>query len=76
MRVEPKVVGTIKGQGDTEDRSGLMVPVVISGTFAEPKFRPDLKSAVTQDIKGMLKDDDPESVTEKAKGLIKGLLGD
>ena len=76
MRVEPKVVGTIKGQGDTEDRSGLMVPVVVSGTFAEPKFRPDLKSAVTQDIKGMLKDDDPESVTEKAKGLIKGLLGD
>ncbi len=75
MRVEPKVVGTIKGQGDTQDRSGLMVPVVVSGTFAEPKFRPDLKSTVTQEIKGLLKDDDPESGTEKAKGLLKGILG-
>jgi AsmA protein len=75
MRVEPKVVGTIKGQGDTQDRSGLMVPVVVSGTFAEPKFRPDLKSAITQDIKGLLKDDDPQSADEKPKGLLKGILG-
>lgn len=85
MRVEPKVVGTIKGQGDTTQRSGLMVPVVVSGTFAKPKFRPDLKSAVTEDIKekilgsddagGLLKDDDPKSGSGKAKNLIKGLLG-
>jgi AsmA protein len=85
MRVQPKVVATIKGQGDTSQRSGLMVPVVISGSFARPKFRPDLKSAVTEDIKakilgsedkkGVLKDDDPESASGKAKGLIKGLLG-
>ena len=45
MRVEPKVVNTIQGQGDSSQRSGLMVPVVITGTFAKPKFRPDLKSA-------------------------------
>ena len=85
MRVEPKVVSTIQGQGDTSQRSGLMVPVVVSGTFAKPKFRPDLKSAVTEDIKKkilgsddakkLLGDDDPESDSGKAKGLIKGLLG-
>jgi AsmA protein len=33
FRVEPKVVGSIKGQGDTEDRAGVMVPVLVTGTF-------------------------------------------
>jgi AsmA protein len=85
MRVEPKVVSTIQGQGDSSQRSGLMVPVVITGTFAKPKFRPDLKSAATQELKQkilgseegqkLLEDDDPESDTGKVKSLIKGLLG-
>ncbi|NIS61158.1 MAG: AsmA family protein [Proteobacteria bacterium] len=48
-RVEPKFVGTLKGQGDTKLRSGLMVPVVISGTFSDPKFRPDLSGIVKGD---------------------------
>ncbi|MCP4116567.1 MAG: AsmA family protein [Desulfobacteraceae bacterium] len=46
MRVEPKFVATLKGQGDTEERAGIMVPVLISGTFARPRFSPDLKSMV------------------------------
>jgi AsmA protein len=84
MRVEPKVVGSIKGQGDKSKHSGLMVPVVVSGTFAQPKFRPDLKSAATQELKQkilgseegkkLLEDDDPTSDKGKAKSLIKGLL--
>jgi len=41
FRVEPKFVATLKGQGDTEQRSGLMVPVLITGSFASPKIRPD-----------------------------------
>jgi len=84
MRVEPKVVGSIKGQGDKSKHSGLMVPVVISGTFAQPKFRPDLKSAAMQELKQkilgseegkkLLEDDDPTSDKGKVKSLIKGLL--
>jgi AsmA protein len=50
MRVEPKFVATLVGQGDTQQRSGLMVPVIISGTFAKPKFKPDLKSMLTQQL--------------------------
>lgn len=46
MRVDPKFVATLKGQGDTEDRSGLMVPLLVTGTFASPKIRPDLKGMV------------------------------
>ena len=43
FRVEPKFVATIKGQRDTKQRSGIMVPVLVTGTFSEPKFRPDLE---------------------------------
>jgi AsmA protein len=50
FRVEPKFVGTLKGQGDTKERSGIMVPVLISGSFASPKFRPDLEGLLKQKI--------------------------
>ncbi len=46
FRVKPKVVGTLKGQGDTEKRSGLMVPVIVEGTFQKPEFRPDMEGVI------------------------------
>jgi AsmA protein len=46
LRIEPKFVATLKGQGDTEQRSGLMVPLLITGTFTSPKIRPDLKGMI------------------------------
>lgn len=46
VRVEPKFVATLKGQGDTKARSGVMVPVLITGNFASPKIRPDLKGLI------------------------------
>ncbi|MEA3241051.1 MAG: AsmA family protein, partial [Pseudomonadota bacterium] len=62
FRIKPKVVGTIKGQGDTRERSGLMVPLVVSGTFSSPKIRPDLQ--------GMIGNGVPE--TEELKKMISG----
>ncbi|MCD4743270.1 MAG: AsmA family protein [Desulfobacteraceae bacterium] len=50
LRVDPKFVATLKGQGDTKERSGLMVPVNITGTFDSPKIRPDLKGIVSGDL--------------------------
>jgi len=52
FRVNPKFVATLKGQGDKGERSGIMVPLLIGGTFSSPKFRPDLKGIITQVIKG------------------------
>jgi AsmA protein len=82
FRVEPKVVATIKGQGDAEERSGLMVPVLVSGTFSDPQFAPDLagmaKKQLEQTILGTGKGDKPmdkEGLEEAAKGALKGLLG-
>lgn len=90
FRVEPKFVGTIKGQGDTTQSAGITVPVLVTGNFSSPKFRPDLESMLKQTLeKGVTdpselmkllpgqttQEGEPESLEEKAKGLLKGLFG-
>ena len=64
MRVDPKFVATLKGQGDPEDRSGLMVPLLVTGTFASPKIRPDLKGMVGLGEKGL----DPDTLKKQVLG--------
>jgi AsmA protein len=86
FRVDPQAVATIKGQGDTAKRSGIMVPVLVSGTFSDPKFRPDLSAAAKQriekeifeskEVKKILKKEELKPLEQKAKGLLKGVLGD
>ena len=64
--VDPKAVGTIKGQGDEKTRSGLMVPIIVSGTFAAPKFRPDIKRIITQQVdQGILESEPAKKIFEK-----------
>ncbi|MCK9274889.1 MAG: AsmA family protein [Syntrophales bacterium] len=91
LRVEPKIVGTLKGQQDVKERAGLMVPVLVTGTFSSPKFAPDLKGVVESQIKKRLKapgdlkdilkgkgeagDTDSAPVQEKAKEALKGIFG-
>jgi len=85
FRVEPKAVASIKGQGDESQRSGIMVPVLVSGTFASPKFRPDLSTAAKQKIEqqvleskpvqNLLEKEELKPVEKKAKEALKGLLG-
>ncbi len=50
FRVEPKFVGTLKGQRDKIQRSGIMVPVLVGGNFSSPKFRPDLEGMIKQEL--------------------------
>ena len=85
FRVEPKVVGTIKGQGDEKQRSGIMVPVLVTGNFSSPKFRPDFKSVAEQQlqekvfeskkVKKLLEKEELKHLQETTKGLLKGVLG-
>ncbi len=90
FRVEPKFVGTIKGQGDTKERSGVTVPVLVTGTFSSPKFRPDLEGMLKgtlekgisepSELKKMLpgqpsEEGEPKPSKEQAKDLLKGLMG-
>ena len=56
FRLEPKVVATLKGQVDTENLSGVMIPVVVTETFPTPEFRPDLQGMLKQVIEKRLPD--------------------
>ncbi len=87
FRIEPKFVTTLKGQGDEAVRSGITVPVLVSGTFASPKFAPDLKGLLKQGLEGKLPapsdiketlqkglEGEAKSLEEGAKDLMKGLF--
>ncbi|MDY7038585.1 MAG: AsmA-like C-terminal region-containing protein, partial [Thermodesulfobacteriota bacterium] len=84
FRIEPKLVATIKGQGDTTQRGGITVPVLVTGTFSEPKFRPDLKGMFKNKLKegisdpsklkDMIKEGGSESLKETGKEMLKGLF--
>jgi AsmA protein len=86
FRVEPKFVATLAGQGDMKERAGVTVPVLVTGSFSSPKFRPDLEGMLKQELekgipdpselKKILKkegegEDKPKEVKEKLKGLLK-----
>jgi AsmA protein len=76
FRVEPKAVASIKGQGAADQGGGIMVPVVVSGTFSSPKFRPDVSAAAKQEIqKQILQSEEGQSIEKKAGGVLKGILG-
>jgi AsmA protein len=85
FRIEPKFVATIQGQGDTAQRSGILVPVMVSGSFASPTFTPDLKAILGQQLNQPLPDKESlkkiapskeernKLLQEGVKGLLKGL---
>ncbi len=84
FRVEPKFVGTLVGQGDTQTRSGITVPLLVTGTFSSPSFRPDLKGMLQERLKQSLpspqeilkgQGGQQKSVQDTLKGLFKGLPG-
>jgi AsmA protein len=86
FRVEPKAVASLKGQGDESQLSGIMVPVLVSGTFASPKFRPDLSSAAKEKIEKkimeskeaqkLMENEKVKPLEKSVKGALKGLLGE
>lgn len=45
-RIQPRVIGSAKGQGGEFDKSGVTVPVIVSGPWSKPSFRPDLESTI------------------------------
>lgn len=65
FRVEPKLVMTTEGQGRTSEPVGFGIPVMIQGTWAQPKIYPDMA--------GML--DNPDAAYAKLREMGKGLFG-
>jgi AsmA protein len=67
-RVMPKFVANIEGQGG-RDSGGIMVPVLVTGTWDNLNYKPDLTGAI-QDVTK-----DPEKALEGIRGLIPGRRG-
>ncbi|MHC2820376.1 AsmA protein [Bradyrhizobium huanghuaihaiense] len=65
FRVEPKLVMTTEGQGRTSDPVGFGIPVMIQGSWSQPKIYPDMA--------GML--DNPDAAYAKLREMGKGLFG-
>jgi AsmA protein len=65
FRVEPKLVMTTQGQGRTSDPVGFGIPVMIEGSWSEPRIYPDMQ--------GIL--DNPDAAYAKLREMGAGLFG-
>jgi AsmA protein len=65
LRVDPKLVMTLEGQGSAADPIGLGIPVAIDGPWASPRIYPD--------VAGML--DNPDTAYARLRELGEGLFG-
>ncbi len=67
FRLEPTAVSSLTGQGGALDEAGFGVfPVLITGTWSNPRFQPDLTAA----IDGLLPD--PGKTPDVIAGLAEG----
>jgi len=64
LRVDPRLVASLEGQGGKQDLAGLGVPVMISGPWGTPKIYPD--------IKGIL--ENPTAAYEQLRQLGNGVV--
>jgi AsmA protein len=57
--LKTSIVGTTKGQGGkgVEDLRGVTVPVRVSGPIADPSYKLDFSSMVTDSVKGRVADE-------------------
>lgn len=85
MKVEPKIVESSKGQGAKEESAGIAIPVLVTGSFQQPEFTPDLEGLVKDEIPdadeiktiietGEIPEDTKQKI-EEGKKLLKGLFG-
>ncbi|MGA7808416.1 AsmA family protein, partial [Bradyrhizobium sp.] len=65
FRVEPKLVMTTEGQGRTSDPIGFGIPVMIDGSWSEPRIYPDMAGVL----------DNPDAAYAKLREMGKGLFG-
>ena len=76
FRLQPKLVGSAKGQGGATDLGGLNIPVIIKGPWSNPSILPDLKALLNdpKKIKKTIKKLGKILKKTKPKDLLKNLL--
>ncbi|MEK9283556.1 MULTISPECIES: AsmA family protein [unclassified Bradyrhizobium] len=65
FRVEPKLVMTTEGQGRTSEPVGFGIPVMIQGSWSQPRIYPDMAGVL----------DNPDAAYAKLREMGKGLFG-
>ncbi len=64
FRIEPKIIGSCKGQGSAFAKKGVAIPLMLGGTWEKPKWKLDLAAVLKMD---------PKELKKTAKDLRKGL---
>lgn len=72
-RLQPKLVASLEGQGGASDKAGLNIPVLVTGTWSNPKFAPDLASVISNPAETLQNLDNIKKL--QPKDIIRGLLG-
>ncbi|NNL88588.1 MAG: AsmA family protein [Marinicaulis sp.] len=83
IRLNPRLVASLKGQGGDRDKQGIGIPVKLTGTFNESKLRLDPGQAARQRaedearrrIDDMLGGDKEDVDSSSAKDAIEGIFG-
>lgn len=65
FRLTPRFVASVTAKGDSQPHRGIMVPVLVGGTFSQPLFRPDLMGMIRQ----MPEDTVKEILRDPKKGI-------
>ncbi|MGE0083875.1 MAG: AsmA family protein [Desulfococcaceae bacterium] len=65
FRITPKFVASVTAKGDSQMHRGIMVPVLVGGTFSRPSFQPDLLGMIRQ----MPEDTVKEILRDPKKGI-------
>ena len=87
FRIVPTAVTTGSAKAEKIKKSEVTVPVIVSGTFQDPKFRPDLEKVAQKVVekeileskeykKALEKNPELKQLEEPAKQLLKGIFGD
>jgi AsmA protein len=66
-RIEPKAAATLEGQAGQTEVAGVLVPVVVTGPFDDPSFKPDLAGLVEKAI------EDPKALKKEVKQQLDAL---
>ena len=84
LRLEPFLVE--KENDDKKERKGseYLIPVLITGNFSSPEFRPDIKKIINKELeervfessefKKIFKNEELKPLEETAKEILKGLF--
>ena len=74
FRITPKFVASVTAKGFSHPQKGIMVPVLVGGTFSKPEFRPDLLGIIRQVPEDTVKEilrDPKKGISEAVDQILK-----